>query len=187
MGTYPFASEPLIFEVKLILLLRKRQKTLKNFSVKSMSASIFPSASTLLLVIHKKVNYMKTWILVAAATGATVYLYDSINQRLQFSRKIKSPYLTKTITGNDSRQESFAQYLADEMDVACGTGTNATFALFGDSDMLSAVLRNLSQQTRSVLVRASKVSSVVREAMNSDLSADPGVANRILRLVATAA
>ena len=123
---------------------------------------------------------MKTWILLAATSGAAVLLYDSISRQARLFRKIPPPESRK-----ETSSESFAEYLAEAMEVACGAGTSAKLAVFADPEMLAAIVRHLSRETRSVLVRAFKVPSLAKEALSPNFPEDSWVATRVMRLAET--
>jgi hypothetical protein len=124
---------------------------------------------------------MKTWILMAASSGAAVYLYDSITQRVNLARRIQ--YRRSPGASAESRSDAFAHYLAEEMDVACGAGTNARLAVFADAKMLGAILKNIAQETKSVVVRTLKVPALASEVTHPEFPEGCWSTNRILNAI----
>lgn len=88
---------------------------------------------------------MKTWILVAASTSAAVFLFDSVTQSLYLSRNIKGRRF--------GRLNRFAKYLCEEVEIACGAGTDASLILCGEAQILDQIQFGLSESIRSVVLR----------------------------------
>lgn len=136
---------------------------------------------------------MKTWILLAASAGAAVFLYDSDSEDVSLIKRVPSMPATGRVepeekNGSDeSQSEAFARRLALEMDGACAAGKNAKLAVFADGEMFSAILENISRETRSALVRTFKVPALAADMASPGFPVDSWVATRILRSLKTVA
>lgn len=96
---------------------------------------------------------MKTWILLATSTGAAVYVCDTLSRRVQLAKRISYGSSLPATGSAGDRIDRFARYLADEMAIACGSGTSAKLALYADAAMLAAIVRKLPGEVRRALVR----------------------------------
>jgi hypothetical protein len=125
---------------------------------------------------------MKTWILMAASSGAALFLFDSATREVRLSRRIQHA-TAGGWRGGMKASSVFARYLAREMDAACDGDRRARLALFAESDVLEQILGSLGEGTKEAVVHALKVPALADEFKDPLFPESSWTATRILRAV----
>jgi hypothetical protein len=89
---------------------------------------------------------MNAWILCA----------DPLRAKIFFKKNVHSPAtLYRTITRRKPRATaSYVKYLAEEIDLACGAGTQSQLIVCGKRSLLDHLVARLSPEARSRLSHA---------------------------------
>ena len=85
---------------------------------------------------------MKTWIFCAESHSAKVFR-TSEDRELQYCSDVV------TVPGERRR---FSRYLADEIEIACGGGTDSRFMICGDPTLINNVCQCLSDGVRGLII-----------------------------------
>jgi hypothetical protein len=85
---------------------------------------------------------MKTWIF-CAETGHAKVFRTSEDHGLQFCSEV--------VTDPGERRK-FSRYLADEIEIACGGGTDCRFLICGDPALVNSVCQCLSDGVRKLII-----------------------------------
>ena len=92
---------------------------------------------------------MRTWILCADNLCAKIFVKRTDEDRARLYYTIPGPR-----RNSRSRQNTkeFIRYVADEIELACGAGTDSQLILCAEKEMLSHFCKRFSGQVKGVLV-----------------------------------
>lgn len=95
---------------------------------------------------------MKTWIMSVDLFRVSVFQINPERKEVQFSTLIKSPY--PALSSIVSRQISidFAQYIAEEIEIACGCGTDNQVILSGSTIDTQKIFHCLSESVKCTVI-----------------------------------
>jgi len=82
----------------------------------------------------------KTWTLCLDKNSAKIFVRDERNQTDQLCYTIDSSIQPKT---------SFLKYIAEEMELACGWGTNNNLVVRGEQNIVKKITKLFSYEVRS--------------------------------------
>jgi hypothetical protein len=85
---------------------------------------------------------MKTWILCLDKQSANVFTRDANHGSARLCYTLKSSHRSKA---------SFLKYIAEEMELACGAGTNNDLIVIGEQDLVDRITRLFSWEVKNSL------------------------------------
>lgn len=97
----------------------------------------------------RKGTHMKTWILCADPLCAKILMKNNDRDEARLCYTIPAQSLAL-----DSGQldKKFVRYIAEEVDLACGAGTDSQLIICAESSLLAQILTSLNEGTRKCLV-----------------------------------
>jgi hypothetical protein len=94
---------------------------------------------------------MRTWILCADNLCAKIFLKSTSIDELKLYRTIFCPQkLLRDL--KTEKFKSFIRYVSDEIEIACGAGTETQLVLCAEKKILKEFHRQFSSQVRSAVV-----------------------------------
>lgn len=83
-----------------------------------------------------------TWVLCANEAGGKLYQCRNLDDGLKFYRDLSPSEASK----------DFVRYLAEELEVACGSGTDSRLILCANDGFLDSIVRSLSPLAREAII-----------------------------------
>ena len=106
---------------------------------------------------------MKTWILRADTLCAQIFLKTSPEAEACLCRTIPcQKKLQKSSRKKDLQK--FAHYVAEEIELACGAGTESQLVLCAEGELLKELRRQFSDEVKQVIVGVNTLKRVPRYA-----------------------
>jgi len=94
---------------------------------------------------------MKAWIMSIDPFRVSVFQASSNRQEIVFSTVIKNNQPISSLAIREI-SDGFAQYVAEEIEIACGCGTNSSLILSGNSDDVKKVCQCLSPSLKNNII-----------------------------------
>jgi hypothetical protein len=99
---------------------------------------------------------MRIWILCANQTGAEIFLKKTPVDEPCLCRTI--PY-KKNSKSKRKKVQDFIQYVNEEMEIACGAGTDARLIVCAKKKLLTNFKKHLSDQVRDAIIETFEMDS----------------------------
>lgn len=95
---------------------------------------------------------MKAWIVLIDPFRISLFYVSSATKELTFSTIIKNTKSPHSLAETKQISDDFASYVAEEIEIACGCGTNNALIISGDSSDVKKVCKCLSRSIKNSII-----------------------------------
>ncbi len=95
---------------------------------------------------------MNAWIMLIDPLRTSVFRASTSKKELTFSTVIKNTGTFSSLEDTKKISDDFAHYIAEEIEIACGCGTNSALIISGDTNDVQKVCKCLSSSAKSNII-----------------------------------
>jgi hypothetical protein len=95
---------------------------------------------------------MKAWIMSVEPFRVSVFQASSEQSNINFSTVIKNNQPFRSMAASKQISDGFAKYIAEEIEIACGCGTDSSLIISGDEKDVQKVCNCLSLAAKKSII-----------------------------------
>lgn len=95
---------------------------------------------------------MKAWIMLVNPVRVSVFFASPLNGDFTFATVIKNTKTISSMSDTNPISDDFANYAAEEIEIACGCGTNSALIISGDTRDVQKVCNCLSPSVKGSII-----------------------------------